>query len=524
MGRVVILDGYIDEPSCLGVPPYLSPHARYIYGALIYGGIKEERIDYVTIDQVREDPTWYERQGKAWIIVLGGTTVPGKYLGGNPLTLKEMRCLPLRLVKNELWLVGPIVEAGLTIEGYDHFAPGSGAFDIYSSLQGPNPFSLELLKEFALLGARLLSRHPNYPYLMIEIETYRGCQRESQCAFCSERFKKLKYIRPVDDVLAEVGVLAKEGAKYFRLGCQPDILSYQDAEGLKRLYAGFWERCPSLKVLHLDNVNSLNLVQDLEKGKELLKIICQYNTPGDIASLGLESADEKVILANNIGTSPQEQFRAIQLINEIGGQRKDGLPLLLPGLNLLHGLRGESSLTYKKNLAFLKEIIKQDLLVRRINIRQVISFGGYEAKAVRLGAFNEYKAQINQEINRPMLEKLFPLGLLLREVIMEKYQGNLTFGRQMGTYPIRIGLVGQFPLKEARDVKVVGHGYRSLTALPYPLNINKLNHKQLEALPKVGEKRAASLILKRPFSGPQDLLTRVEKDLALELVNWFDEY
>ena len=30
----LILDGYVDEPTCLGVPPYISPYVRYLAGVL----------------------------------------------------------------------------------------------------------------------------------------------------------------------------------------------------------------------------------------------------------------------------------------------------------------------------------------------------------------------------------------------------------------------------------------------------------------------------------------------------------
>ncbi len=32
--KVVILDGYVDEPSNFGVPPYISPYPRYVAGAV----------------------------------------------------------------------------------------------------------------------------------------------------------------------------------------------------------------------------------------------------------------------------------------------------------------------------------------------------------------------------------------------------------------------------------------------------------------------------------------------------------
>ena len=34
----VILDGYVDEPACLGVPPYIAPQVRALAGVLLSRG------------------------------------------------------------------------------------------------------------------------------------------------------------------------------------------------------------------------------------------------------------------------------------------------------------------------------------------------------------------------------------------------------------------------------------------------------------------------------------------------------
>ncbi len=81
--RVLIIDGYVDEPACLGVPPYLSPYPRYIAGALVEKGVKPEDIFYRTIDQIRQ------QRGKInfdLIVIVAGMTVPGKYLRAAPIT------------------------------------------------------------------------------------------------------------------------------------------------------------------------------------------------------------------------------------------------------------------------------------------------------------------------------------------------------------------------------------------------------------------------------------------------------
>ena len=49
MNKYLIIDCYVDEPSCLGVPPYISPYPRYIASFL---ASKSEKIIYLTIDDL----------------------------------------------------------------------------------------------------------------------------------------------------------------------------------------------------------------------------------------------------------------------------------------------------------------------------------------------------------------------------------------------------------------------------------------------------------------------------------------
>ena len=89
--RIVILDGYVDEPTCLGVPPYISTYVRYVAGALVAAGISKETIDYTTIDEYRKsNEKMLEVAESDIIILISGLTVPGRYLGGTPITAKEI--------------------------------------------------------------------------------------------------------------------------------------------------------------------------------------------------------------------------------------------------------------------------------------------------------------------------------------------------------------------------------------------------------------------------------------------------
>ncbi|MDL5503876.1 MAG: radical SAM protein, partial [Candidatus Methanoperedens sp.] len=85
--RALIIDGYVDEPACLGVPPYLAPYPRYIAGAMVERGIKPQDILYCTIDQLRSGK---EMVRADIIVIIAGMTVPGKYLIAAPIARKEI--------------------------------------------------------------------------------------------------------------------------------------------------------------------------------------------------------------------------------------------------------------------------------------------------------------------------------------------------------------------------------------------------------------------------------------------------
>ena len=109
-----ILDGYVDEPACLGVPPYISPYIRTVAGALIS---HHYTVRYLTIDQLRIDPLRFSDLNTADILVMiAGTTVPGKYLGGTPATLTEIQQLG-HTVRGPKKLIGGPIGFGYAGEG-----------------------------------------------------------------------------------------------------------------------------------------------------------------------------------------------------------------------------------------------------------------------------------------------------------------------------------------------------------------------------------------------------------------------
>jgi radical SAM superfamily enzyme with C-terminal helix-hairpin-helix motif len=266
-------------------------------------------------------------------------------------------------------------------------------------------------------------------------------------------------------------------------------------------------------------MNPVNIVKYEKQSRKILNTIVKYNTTGDVSAFGLESADPEVLKKNNIDTEVETTFKAIKIINEIGGKREQGLPKLLPGLNFLHGLIGESEKTLEHNYNFLKKVLDQGLQLRRINIRQVATLDSYPEIKFNQSQFKKYKQKINKNINQVMLKRVFPTGTIINHVLTETHSGNLTYARQLGSYPILIGIPGKLDLNQFISVRVIDHGYRSITALPWPFYVNQASTEQLSSIPGIGTNRANEIFIAQPQN-----LEQLKKYLGndFDLKKWKD--
>ncbi len=481
--RYTILDCYTDEPSGLGVPPYLGVYPRYIYGKL------KGKIDYITIDDLRFNKKFSinkksnnknlikneiktnikvynltkssERikeilEKTETLIVILGVHTPGKYLSAVPGTLKEVIGL-IRDMDCKKILTGPAV-FGTATEGGKFFEKAE--LSVFDEIKDYN-FSFSGLK--AKEGTSLIKQIPDER--IIEIETGRGCPRINGCSFCLEPIKHKGIVfRKVDFIVDEIKAFYELGCRYFRLGKQSCFYSFPKMEELLK---DIWQECPEIKVLHIDNVNPAMV------DEEKTKLITRYCTSGNVAAFGVESFDSRVISENNLNSDPETTMKAIKIINKYGGEiGANGMPKFLPGINLLFGLKGESKKTHEENMKYLKLILKENLLLRRINIRQVNIFEGTELyktvgnKFIRKNKkyYWRWRNEVRQKIDFPMLQRLVPAGSELKNARMEIYDGNTTFGRQIGTYPLIVGVKERLELKKFYDVEVVGHMLRSVIA------------------------------------------------------------
>ena len=553
----LVLDGYEDEPAAFGVPNYLGFHIRYICGVLESRGLP---YTYMTIDQWRihqkgrlDDPSERTALRKELseldgTVILAGAVVPGKYVRGTPISRREMDQV-LSILPSEQ----PVLCGGWAIRHwrYDGWTPlRSSLFctvqDTDASLhhylstgQWENrKRTPEQWSEWALHGAssKAVTHHPDLESpkgspgpLTYEIELYQGCVRFKRgCKFCIEPKKGLPLWRDEDDVLTEITTALDSGVRNVRIGGATDIYTYR-AEGVENLEYPVPNPEPiarvlhgaredeRLEILHVDNANPSIISEGIEPATEITKTLVETLSDGAVLSFGLELADPNVHEQNWLNCDPEQLRTAVRLVNEHGRQRGErGLPKLLPGLNFIAGLNGETEESYRMNLELLRSMREEGLWLRRINIRQVEGQGFQE---IPERTFRKFKREVREGIDRPLLEEMLPLGTVLRGVWWESHDdrirrpeqvldpkhrdeairgvAGITFGRQIGAYPILVGLPYKVPLESSTDVIVTGHGMRSITGVEAGMDVNTATQHQLEAIPGIGSKGAWRLVSAR---------------------------
>ena len=557
LGGWLVIDGYEDEPAAFGVPNYVGFHVRYICGVLEERGIE---YTYMTVDHWRRvyKSSLESSEGRNSIrsqmrdlqgaVILAGAVVPGKYIRGTPISLREVDT-----ILSSIPSVIPVLCGGWAIRHWRQSGWVSPRKNLFCTVKDTdatlNRFlstgiwthtkrTSEEWSKWALKGAssKALTEHPdltsngNFPGpLIYEIELYQGCVRFKRgCKFCIEPKKGLPLWREEDDVIKEINTAIDHGAVNVRIGGATDIYTYR-ADGVKDLEYPIPNPEPiskvldgareneSLEILHVDNANPSIVAQNIEPSTEITKNLVANLSDGAVLSFGLESADPEVHRTNWLNCDSEQLKTAIRHINQYGRERGPrGLPRLLPGLNFIAGLNGESESTYDMNLKLLREIKSEGLWLRRINIRQVEGRGFQE---VPEAAFKAFKKSVREEIDRSMLQEIAPVGTKLSGVWWESREGRIrlpeqvldkkfrepsihgtpgvTFGRQIGAYPLLVGVPYAIPLETESDILVTSHGMRSISGIECGIDVNSATRNQLEALPGIGAKSSWRIISSR---------------------------
>jgi radical SAM superfamily enzyme with C-terminal helix-hairpin-helix motif len=535
----LVIDGYEDEPAAFGVPPYVGFHIRYVCGVLQHRGID---YNYITIDEWRRGKRPEGLSDLEGIALIAGAVVPGKYLRGTPISLRETAEMVRTLPKNIPFLAGGWAIRGWRQQGWQPLRK-----NLFLCVQDTDATlehylangefrhqrrNAEQWTEWAHAGAvsKAVTEHPDLSGpLTYEVEVYQGCVRyKNGCKFCIEPKKGVPVWRTPEDVIAEVGLALDSGVRHVRLGGMTDVYTYMadgvveleypvpNPEPIAKLLHGL-RQDERLETLHVDNGNPSIIAENLEPATEITKTMVETLTDGSILSFGLESADPAVHEANWLNCDTEQLKVAIRHVNEFGRERGErGLPRLLPGLNFIAGLHGETAASYQLNMDLLTSLRKEGLWLRRINIRQVEGIGFQEIPKQQ---FRSFKNWVRDSIDSPLLTELFPVGQRLSQVRWESHDSRIrlpahiedeahrdstihgnagvTFGRQIGAYPILIGVPYLIPLETESDIIITSHGARSVTGVEVGINVNVASQKQLEAIPGIGAKSAWLLVSTR---------------------------
>ena len=151
-------------------------------------------------------------------------------------------------------------------------------------------------------------------------------------------------------------------------------------------------------------------------------------------------------------------------------------------------------------------------MIRRVNIRQVEGEGFQEIDDEN---FRSFKTSVREEFDGPLLKEMLPVGTILNDVWWEAHDGRtrlprhlgpesrdpsihgkagITFGRQIGAYPILVGMNYLAPLETYSQIMVTGHGARSITGIEIGQDWRTVTEKQLTAIPGISSKGAWNLV------------------------------
>ncbi len=495
--RVVILDCYTDEPSGYGVRPYLGTHQIHLSQALSHASVAHT---YLTIDDLRyakgvrsgdtdeigilnitrNAPRALDIVRDASVIyVVMGCFVQYEYFACRPPTADEVSdFLKDSSARKILFYV-----MGTSTE-IDRSFLDSPLAKMLSDIEVGNTYRHVLEGPASTKGGHIA---PNYVLLdaissatpsllddllspvIAEIETGTGCNTPT-CYFCIEsaRSPKIRY-RSAASIIKQVKVLYDHGVRHFRLGRQPNFFHYgrHDVAELERLLAGIRLACPDLKMLHIDNVNPIDVVG--RTGRDFTRLVVEYCTSGNITPFGIESFDDRVRSASGVIGSAAQVMDAISIINDYGSARgPDGLPRLLPGINLIYGLRGQTSETHEINLSHLREVLSRGYMTRRLYYRSVtrptgVTFG--EESVDDVDIYQKNFDQILREFVLPMQSIVYPEGGIIRDLIEFRNDGETTQLRTFGTCSSRYRVREPLDRGYSYDVRVLGNGgYRLLDA------------------------------------------------------------
>jgi radical SAM superfamily enzyme with C-terminal helix-hairpin-helix motif len=139
--------------------------------------------------------------------------------------------------------------------------------------------------------------------------------------------------------------------------------------------------------------------------------------------------------------------RAVANINEFGSVTGPlGSPVLLPSLNIVYGLPGETHRTHFENLRWLTRIVDEGYDCLGTNVRQATVYPDTALAALLhqepgpgLGAhFETWRADVKQLFDLPMKARVYPIGATLSELSLYFVSGEGSWHWRLGTHSLPV--------------------------------------------------------------------------------------
>jgi radical SAM superfamily enzyme with C-terminal helix-hairpin-helix motif len=529
--KVVIIDGFTDSPFDLGVPPFMASEVRYVAGAC-WDRDDKTRVIYVTVDDLNAGRKSSLMEGADLILVYAGEPRASPVIRPSP---DVHRVAGIQDIVDYIAyldcpkvLAGPhvtvndgkiddrlgfqrVVTGDLSKFAHETLSEGSEIDDVDPSVERTN----EDLKKFSILGAGLAIQNRGYPsFLSIGVELYRGCPSamEGGCSFCHHALRTTVEYRPVEDVVAEVAKISELGCENILFQC-PCFLSYfsspNDDEGLQldrdaieKLLEGVRSVAPGLKGIHVEGINPGVFAIDWQESKRILKTVLSQCTDGNFTNVKAFSFDDQVQLMNNISSTTEQTVEVVRNLAEAGSEiGPDGLPRLLPVIELVYGLAGETQETLDVNLEAMRDLASEGL-VRGVVARELVPVPGTTiAKRDDLEeqeGLQNHLESLENEINRPLNGKLAPPGQLVRDVYTYRTVEDSTAAIKVGVNAPGFLIYGSPKLNALQDVRVTGANEGNLEALTQPLIPKTVSRDVLRLIPEMSEERIDDFMRVRP--------------------------
>lgn len=162
---------------------------------------------------------------------------------------------------------------------------------------------------------------------------------------------------------------------------------------------------------------------------------------GNIAPFGIESFDDNVRKATHIYGSADKIINAIEIINEYGAEiGQNGFPKFLPGINLMHGLPGQTEKTHEINMEFLNRIYQNQLQTHRLFYRHMTPAEGVIFSQIKedIGYYSRCKNDIMTKFVILMQKRVYPIGRQLKSFREVVFENGASYLRALGTCSIKV--------------------------------------------------------------------------------------